>query len=100
MPGTPRFSPQTATVLAELVRSPSRWRYGYDLMKSTGMQAGTLYPILARLAAFGWLDAAWDESRTVGRPPRQNYRLTPAGCAGAREMIARATGGRLKEARE
>jgi len=99
MPGAPRFSPQTAAVLGELVRSPSRWRYGYDLMKSTGMQAGTLYPILARLAGFGWLEAAWDESTPVGRPPRQNYRLTPAGHAGARDMIARAARGTLKEAR-
>lgn len=98
MSGTPRFSPQTAAVLAELIRRPSRWRYGYDLMRSLGMQAGTLYPILARLAAFGWLETAWDESTPVGRPRRQNYRLTPAGHAGAREMIARAARGTLKGA--
>lgn len=90
---TPRFSAQTALVLRELLATPSQWRYGYDLMGDTGLAAGTLYPILARLVRYGWL-AAEAEPRVSGdgRPPRQHYRLTAAGRAGAREMVATAAG--------
>lgn len=95
----PRISRQTVDVLAELLRTPGKWRYGYDLMKVTGVAAGTLYPILARLADAGWLASEWDRAAEDGRPPRQNYRLTPSGRAGAREMIARASALNLAEAR-
>lgn len=86
----PRFSVQTVIVLQELLSSPAKRRYGYDLMKSTGLAAGTLYPILARLSAYGWLDASWDKPAVEGRPPRHQYMLTPAGRIGGREMLARA----------
>jgi DNA-binding PadR family transcriptional regulator len=85
------MSPQTITLLEELLRHPARWRYGYDLIRETGLSAGTLYPMLARLAGYGWLAAEWsDEPEEPGRPHRHHYRLTPAGRAGARGMIVRA----------
>ena len=58
---------------------PVRWRYGYDLGVETGLKAGSLYPILVRLADRGLLDAGWEESPPHGRPARHLYRLTAAG---------------------
>ena len=86
----PRFSPQTATLLRELLRSPARMRYGYELMSETDLASGTLYPILARLDALGWLDSEWEPPAQPGRPPRRKFRLNSDGREGAREMIGRA----------
>lgn len=66
-------------VLRALAADPARWRYGYDLGTETGLKAGSLYPILVRLADRGFLDAAWEESPPRGRPPRHLYRLTADG---------------------
>jgi DNA-binding PadR family transcriptional regulator len=62
------------------------WRHGYDLAKETGLQSGTLYPILMRLAEQGLLEEDWEPSDTPGRPLRHIYRLTTAGRAVAREL--------------
>lgn len=43
------------------------------------MQSGTLYPLLARLAEQGHLDAEWREPAAPGRPARHVYRLTATG---------------------
>ena|SRR5215469_4252306 len=72
-------SPQTLTVLRALAGDPARWRYGYELVTETELKAGSLYPILVRLADRGLLDAMWEESPPRGRPPRHLYRLTQAG---------------------
>jgi PadR family transcriptional regulator, regulatory protein PadR len=79
MPRNRAPSPQTLQVLRALVATPARWRYGYDLGTETGLKAGSLYPILVRLADRGLLEAAWEESPPLGRPARHLYRITPAG---------------------
>ena len=66
-------------VLHALAADPARWRYGYELGAETGLKAGSLYPILARLADRGLLDATWEESPPHGRPARHLYRLTASG---------------------
>ena len=86
----PRLSRQTVQVVRELMARPAAWRYGYDLMQVTGLSAGTLYPILARLADQGWLAAEWEAASEEGRPPRHHYRLTAQGRRAASEMIERA----------
>ncbi len=68
-------------VLTALAADPAYWRYGYDLGVETGLKAGTLYPILVRLADRGLLDAMWEESPPHGRPARHLYRITAAGQA-------------------
>ena len=73
-------------VLRALDDDPARWRYGYDLGLDTGLKAGSLYPILVRLADRGLLEARWEESPPHGRPARHLYRLT----AGGQELAARA----------
>jgi PadR family transcriptional regulator, regulatory protein PadR len=74
-------SPQTISVLRALAVAPARWRYGYDLGTETGLKAGSVYPILVRLADRGLLEATWEEGAPPGRPPRHLYRLTPQGRA-------------------
>jgi hypothetical protein len=72
-------SPQTIKVLHALAADPARWRYGYELGAQTGLKAGSLYPILVRLADRGLLDAEWEQTPPHGRPARHLYRLTAAG---------------------
>lgn len=84
-------SPQTARVLTALAAESEDWRYGYDLMQRTGLQAGSLYPILMRLAERGQVESRWEPNARPGRPPRHMYRLTPAGRALAAEASPAAT---------
>jgi PadR family transcriptional regulator, regulatory protein PadR len=79
----PRISPQTLRVLERFVERPTAWRYGYELSRETGLKAGTLYPILMRLAKFSLLETKWIRTED-GVPPRHIYRLTPNGMELAR----------------
>ena len=60
-------------------RPGQRWSHGYELASLTGIQSGTLYPLLIRLEAQGYLEAEWQQPAAGGRPPRHAYRLTAAG---------------------
>lgn len=90
MPRIPHTSPQTLLLFSALLADPSRWRYGYDLSRETGLASGTLYPILMRLSQQKLLDADWQPSDEPGRPPRHTYRLTADGAALARQRLAAA----------
>lgn len=80
-----RPSPQTLRILQALLDRAHDWQYGYDLTKHLGLKAGTLYPVLMRLADKGLLESEWHPSRRPGAPPRHAYRLTRSGVAYARE---------------
>lgn len=64
-------------------------RYGFELMQHTGLASGTLYPILARLEAAGWLTGHLEnvDPSAEGRPVRRFYRITEAAAATAREDL-------------
>jgi len=81
-------SAQTVAVLRAFAREPSRWRYGYDLVRETELKAGSLYPILMRLADRGQLEARWETGQQPGIPARHLYRLTAAGQALAAEATS------------
>jgi DNA-binding PadR family transcriptional regulator len=68
-------------VLLALAADPFAWRHGYDLLVDTGLQSGSLYPILMRLEDRGFLEAVWETGPPTGRPPRHLYRLTADGRA-------------------
>ncbi len=75
-------------VAAALLADPEdqHW-YGARLIEATGLRSGTLYPILARMAAAGWLDGSrWESTdpRSLERPARHYYTVTAAG----REALA------------
>ena len=65
-------------MLRALAADPATWRYGYELGRQVGLKAGSLYPILIRLADRKLLETRW-ETPPPGRPARHLYRLTPAG---------------------
>ncbi|HEX4270188.1 MAG TPA: helix-turn-helix transcriptional regulator [Rhizomicrobium sp.] len=88
MARTPNRSRQTQKLLAAMLEKPLNWRHGYELLKATGLQSGTLYPVLLRLSDQGVLEAQWREGDKPGKPPRHVYRLTKAGLAFAREQLA------------
>jgi DNA-binding PadR family transcriptional regulator len=73
------LSPQARALLAALAAAAPRWSYGYELASLTGTRSGTLYPLLIRLEAQGYLEAEWQQPAAAGRPPRHAYRLTAAG---------------------
>jgi DNA-binding PadR family transcriptional regulator len=75
-----------------LAETPAEWRYGYELCRMLGIQAGSMYPILIRLADRGWLETAWESDSPAGRPPRHLYRLTAPGVAVANELAEQASG--------
>jgi DNA-binding PadR family transcriptional regulator len=83
-----RASPQTIAVLSALADEPQDWRYGYELGKQVGLEAGTLYPILMRLGDRGLLEATWEADPPAGRPRRHLYRLTAEGERAAAEAQA------------
>ena len=65
--------------MTALAATPADWRYGYELCTETGLRAGSMYPILMRLADRGLLETSWETEHVPGRPPRHLYRLTGAG---------------------
>ena len=63
------------------------FEYGFDIIDTTGLPSGTVYPALSRLERDGYLRSAWEDERHAhedGRPARRYYRVTAAG-AGALE---------------
>ena len=77
-----RRTRQTLAVASALLARPNERHWGYDLTKLSGVRAGVLYPILARMLDEGWLEDAWEDGRVAvaeGRPPRRYYRLTTKG---------------------
>jgi DNA-binding PadR family transcriptional regulator len=86
MAGPRRPSPQTIAVVLALAEDPTTWRYGYELCQRLGIPAGSMYPILIRLADRGLLETAWESAAPAGRPPRHLYRLTGPGRALAAEL--------------
>ncbi len=93
----PRITGPTLKVMGTLVTSPSPEMSGVEITLATKLSSGTLYPILIRLEAAGWLESRWeaDEPTELGRPRRRFYRVTGVGAAKARsafEDLAPASG--------
>jgi PadR family transcriptional regulator PadR len=87
--GSRRPSAQTTAVVLALAEQPATWRYGYELCQQLDLKAGSVYPILMRLADRGLLETAWESEAPAGRPPRHLYRLTGPGRVLAGELAAR-----------
>jgi PadR family transcriptional regulator PadR len=87
----PRITVQTQAVLAVFLDRSVRpggddevW--GFELSRESGLPAGTIYPILQRLTAAGWISDRWEDAaaaRAERRPARRYYRLTVDGRARA-----------------
>ena len=94
------LSPQTEAVLTALLADADNWRYGYDLSREASLKSGTLYPILIRLAEWGWLGHEWQQEGN--EKPRHMYRLTREGRRAARLALKTAAANlrSLRPARE
>lgn len=87
--GSVRMTIQTQAVLAALVAADTEV-YGLQLVRASGLAAGTVYPILQRLLAAGWIVARWEpaeQAQVEGRPPRRYYELSPEGSAQAHNAL-------------
>ena len=73
------LSRHARVLLWRLLEARGAWKHGYELVVSTGLKSGTLYPLLIRLESEGYLEAEWQPPVVKGRPPRHAYRLTAAG---------------------
>lgn len=82
------LSRHARALLGQLLAAGDRWSYGYELQSLAGIKSGTLYPLLIRLEAQGYLEAEWQQPAASGRPPRHAYRLTAAGRLLARAQAA------------
>ncbi|PRB45041.1 PadR family transcriptional regulator [Arthrobacter sp. MYb23] len=68
-----RVTPATALVLEVLLSAESVW--GLQIVKDTGKKPGTVYPILERLEAAGWVQGEWETAEERKGPRRRYYRL-------------------------
>jgi PadR family transcriptional regulator PadR len=87
MPAPVRLTLSTTLVLGALAQGV---RHGFDLLEETGLESGTVYPILRRLERAGLLRSRWEavqRARSEGRPPRRYYELTGAGAKALEEAI-------------
>jgi DNA-binding PadR family transcriptional regulator len=66
-------------------------RHGFDILDETGLESGTVYPILRRLERAGLVRSSWEpvqRARAEGRPPRRYYELSGAGAEVLKEALA------------
>jgi DNA-binding PadR family transcriptional regulator len=81
----------TATLVLQALHRGHR--YGFDIMRITGLPSGTVYPLLRRLEGNALVTSDWedeDRARDDARPARRYYRITPLGAAAldeARERV-------------
>jgi PadR family transcriptional regulator PadR len=62
--------------------------HGWAIMRATKRSGPTVYGVLDRLEAIGWISGRWeDENPEPGKPRRRLYSITPTGLADAREIL-------------
>ncbi|MEU4546422.1 PadR family transcriptional regulator [Nonomuraea dietziae] len=93
MPKMPKMTITRQMVLGAFLEAPDREFYGLELMNTTGLASGTIYPILGWLDALGWVESRHEDPE-VGirekRPTRRYYRLTADGLKSGRAAMAKA----------
>jgi DNA-binding PadR family transcriptional regulator len=84
------ITPRLAKLLRVFLEDPAQPRYGYDLMRLTGLKSGSLYPALVTLEKHGWLTAAKEDidPHVAGRPARRSYTITAEAAVAARTQLA------------
>jgi PadR family transcriptional regulator, regulatory protein PadR len=81
-----RITPATIDVLSVLQDTDGPC-WGLLVIKSSGRPAGSVYPILERLEASGWVTSSWEDDPSRVGPRRRYYELTPDGATSARTAI-------------
>ena len=81
----PRLTYSSMKVLKAFMENPMGELAGAEIHKLASVGTGTLYPILLRFEAAGWLKSRWEaiDPKEAGRPRKRLYHLTPDGMARA-----------------
>jgi DNA-binding PadR family transcriptional regulator len=89
MGGQVRITLQTLQVLRVLLDRPTGQHYGLEISRNARLPTGSIYPILIRLEAAGWVTSEWEEidEAAEGRRRRRYYRLTTDGAEWARHEV-------------
>ena len=84
-----RLSHQGLRILKLFLQEVTFEFSGADVIKSTRMLSGTVYPILLRFEQDGLMESRWEEKdpHQLRRPRRRLYRLTGKGAAFARSAL-------------
>lgn len=77
-------------VLRALLDDVDGQHYGLELIRRSGVGAGSLYPILVGLEEDGWIAGEWEDidEAAAGRRRRRYYLLTDRGEHDARTLLA------------
>jgi PadR family transcriptional regulator PadR len=84
-----QVSIQMLLVLKGFLECPTDELWGTEIMRSTHIAAGSIYPLLKRLQEAGFLRSREEKINPVlaGRPARRYYRLTDEGRTKALEIF-------------
>ena len=78
----PRLTQQSHKVILAFLAYGRVHLCGAEICNITGLQSGTVYPILCRFEKAGWLTSYLESAqraRSEGRPRKRNYRRTAIG---------------------
>ena len=83
------IGPATAKVLQVLLSDPGRAWYGRELIRETGIASGSMYPLLRRLEAAGWVISQREviDAIAAGRPARTYHHIAPQAVAEVRARL-------------
>jgi DNA-binding PadR family transcriptional regulator len=79
MSDDPKLTHTSALILQTI---SAGYRYGFDIMETTGLPSGTVYPALRRLEQSALIRSNWEKESDAFRklrPARKYYRLTGPG---------------------
>lgn len=64
--------------------------YGLEVCDATGVDPGSIYPILGRLEEAGWVTSRWEaiDPAQEGRPRRRYWQITDQGRTAATARLA------------
>ena len=89
MIGKGYMSHSTAVILQALANG---YQYGFDILDTTGLPSGTVYPALRRLEETGLIESKWEKhliAQRDRRPPRKYYEVTRKGADALVEAVKR-----------
>ena len=80
----------SATVVLQAVAGG--YGYGFDIMDTTGLPSGTVFPALRRMEASGLVRSKWENAAVAQReqrPPRKYYDITRSGQLALADAVER-----------
>lgn len=83
-----RITNQLLALLEAMMADLNREWYGLELMEATNLSSGTLYPLLHRLVADGWLERTREVPSEDGGRSRRLYKLTGQGTLSADSLLS------------